>query len=121
MKQNSIKVTYKGKEYILDRREDKNCQMVFEADRWSVRIYALANSNFRIIIDKSIKKSATEYHLQFCYDCYCELHSYYLFLNDVSDPATCRKIKNRTKWHIIQPILNEIYTQLKEELPTIQL
>ena len=116
MKQSRIEITYKDKKYILDRKEDKNCPIVFDAERWSIRIYALANNNLRIIIEKSIKKSATEYHIQFFYDCYCEHHSYHLFLNDVCDPATCRKIKNRTKWHTIQPILNEIYTQLKEDI-----
>ena len=116
MKQSSIEITYKDKKYILDRKEDKNCPIVFDAERWSIRIYALANNNLRIIIEKLIKKSATNYQIQFFYDCYCEHHSYHLFLNDVCDPATCRKIKNRTKWYVIQPILNEIYTQLKEEL-----
>jgi hypothetical protein len=42
-----------------------------------------------------------------------------LFLNDVCDPATCRKIKNATKWFTIEPMLREIYTQLKEELEAL--
>ena len=121
MKTNKIAITYKSRVYTLNRvnGENKYYQIGFKTDRWSVHIYLLQNGNIRIIINKSIKKSETDYRIQFHYDCYCELHSYHLFLNDVSDPATCRKIKNRTKWHIIQPILNEIYAQLKEELEAL--
>ena len=93
MKANKIAITYKGKVYILNRvsGESKHYQIGFKADRWSIHIYLLQNGQIRIIINKSIKKSTTEYNTQFCYDCYCELHSYHLFLNDVSDPATCRR------------------------------
>ena len=121
MKANKIAITYKSKVYILNRvnEESKHYQMGFEADRWSVHIYLLQSGQIRIIINKSIKKSETDYHTQFCYDCYCELLSYLLYLNKVSDPATCRRIKNRTKWFAIQPMLNEIYAQLKEELEAL--
>jgi hypothetical protein len=33
----------------------------------------------------------------------------------VCDPATCRKIKNPAKWFTIEPMLRELYAQLKEE------
>ena len=120
MKTNKIAITYKSKVYILNRVSDsKHYQIGFEADRWSIHIYLLQSGQIRIIINKSIKKSETDYHTQFCYDCYCELLSYLLYLNKVSDPATCRRIKNRTKWFAIQPMLNEIYAQLKEELEAL--
>ena len=105
METNKIAITYKSKVYIPNRVSDsKHYQIGFEADRWSVHIYLLQSGQIRIIINKSIKKSETDYHTQFCYDCYCELLSYLLYLNKVSDPATCRRIKNRTKWFTIQPI-----------------
>jgi len=118
MKANQIIITYKSKKYILDRvnGESKYYQMAFETDRWSIRIYLLQNGQIRIIINKSVKKSETEYHTHFCYDCYCTLDTYGLYLNDVCDPATCRKIKNPTKWFTMEPMLREIYAQLKEEL-----
>jgi hypothetical protein len=117
MKPNQIAIPYKSKYYTLNRVSDnKYYQMGFEADRWSIRIYLLQNGQIRIIIDKSIKKSETEYHTQFCYDCYCTLDANGLFLDDVCDPATCRKIKNPTKWFTIEPMLKAIYSSLKEEL-----
>jgi len=120
MKTNQIVITYKSRKYILDRVSDnKYYQIGFEADRWSIRIYLLENSQIRIIINKSVKKSQTDYHTLFCYDCYCTLETFGLFLNDVCDPATCRKIKNPTKWFTIEPMLREIYTQLKEELEAL--
>jgi len=121
MKSNQIIITYKSKKHILDRviGESKYYQMAFETDRWSIRIYLLQNGQIRIIINKSVKKSQTDYHTQFCYDCYCTLDSYGLYLNDVCDPATCRKIRNATKWFTIEPTLREIYTQLKEELEAL--
>jgi len=121
MKPNQIVITYKSKKYILDRAsgESKYYQMAFETDRWSIRIYLLENGQIRIIINKSVKKSETDYHTQFCYDCYCTLDTYGLFLNDVCDPATCKRIRNATKWFIIEPILRDIYTQLKEELEAL--
>ena len=120
MKANNIAITYKSQTHILNRvNNDKYYQIGFEADRWSVHIYLLQNGQIRVIINKSIKKSETDYHTQFHYDCYCTLDKNGLFLNDVCDPATCRKITNRTKWFTIQPILNGIYTQLKEELEAL--
>lgn len=127
MKTNKIVITYKSRKYILDRvnKERGYHQMAFETDRWSIRIYLLENGHIRIIINKSVKKSETDYHTQFCYDCYCTLNydvydkSSHLFLNYVCDPATCRKIKNPTKWFTIEPMLGEIYTQLREELEAL--
>lgn len=120
MKPNQIVITYKSKNYILNKVSDnKYYQMAFETDRWSIRIYLLENGQIRIIINKSVKKSQTDYHTLFCYDCYCTLETFGLFLNDVCDPATCRKIKNPTKWFTIEPMLREIYTQLKEELEAL--
>lgn len=120
MKPSSITIPYKGRKYTLNRvpGESKHYQMAFESEdkRWSIRFYLLQNGQIRIIINKSTKKSETEYHTQFHYDCYCEFHSYHLFLNEVGDPATCRRIQNQTRWHVIEPILNELYEQLKEEI-----
>jgi len=121
MKANKIAITYKSKVYILNRvnGESKHYQIGFETDRWSVHIYLLQSGKIRIIINKSIKKSKTDYHTQFHYDCYCTLLPNGLSLDDVSDPATCRRIKNPTKWFTIEPILREIYAQLKEELESL--
>jgi hypothetical protein len=121
MKPNKIAITYKNQIYILDRvsEESKYYQMAFEADRWSIRLYLLQNNQIRIIINKPVKKSETEYHTLFCYDCYCTLHKDYLYLDDVCDPATCRKITNPTKWFSIEPMLSELYSQLKEELEVL--
>jgi len=120
MKSNKIVITYKSRKYILDRvDDDKHYQIGFEADRWSIRFYLLQNGQIRIIINKSVKKSENDYHTQFCYDCYCTLEPFGLFLDDVCDPATCRKIKNMTKWFTIEPMLREIYTQIKDELKVL--
>ena len=120
MKTNNIAITYKSQTHILNRVNDnKYYQIGFEADRWRVHIYLLQNGQIRVIINKSIKKSETDYHTQFHYDCYCSLDKNGLFLNDVCDPATCKKIRNRTVWFTIQPMLREIYTQLKEELEAL--
>ena len=120
MKPNSIVITYKNRKYTLNRVSDnKHYQIGFEADRWSIHIYLLQNSQIRIIVNKSIKKSDTYYHTQFHYDCYCTLNADGLFLDDVCDPATCKHIRNTTKWFVINPILREIYAQLKEELEAL--
>ena len=125
MKANKIVITYKGQKYTLDRKENKSYQIGFETDRWSIHIYLIENGQIRIIINKAVKKSENEYHTQFCYDCYCSLSSdvlkksEYLFLNYVSDPATCKRIRNKTKWFIIEPMIKEIYTQLKEEIEAL--
>lgn len=121
MKQNKIAITYKSQLYILHRTASKHYQIGFETDRWSIHIYMRQDSPIRIIINKSVKKSETEYHTQFCYDCYCSLDKNGLYLNDVSDPATCRKIKNMTKWFTIEPMLREIYNQLKDEIALMQI
>lgn len=120
MKTNSIVITYKNKKYTLNRvNGNRHYQSGFETDRWSIRIYLLEDGQIRIIINKSVKKSDTDYHTQFCYDCYCTLSTDYLFLNFVHDPATCKHIRNRTKWFAIEPMLREIHTQLKEELEAL--
>jgi len=121
MKPNKIAITYKSRVYFLDRvtEESKHYQIAFETDRWSIRFYLLENGQIRIIINKSVKKSETEYHTHFCYDCYCTLDKNGLFLDDVHDPATCRKITNPTKWFVIEPILRSIYNLLKEELEAL--
>lgn len=119
MKANKIAITYKSQVYILNRTESKQYQIGFDTDRWSIHIYITQNNPIRIIINKSVKKSETEYHTHFCYDCYCSLETNGLYLNDVSDPATCRKIKNMTKWFTIEPMLKEIYNQLKGEMEMI--
>jgi hypothetical protein len=117
MKPNQIVITYKGREYILDRiNGNKYYQTGFEADRWSIHIYLLQTGQIRIIINKSIKKNKTGYHTQFHYDCYCTLETNGLFLDEVHDPATCKRIRNATKWFVINPILTAIYSQLKDEL-----
>jgi hypothetical protein len=117
MKTNKIVIPYKNKYYILNRINDnKYYQIGFEADRWSIHIYLLQNGQIRIIINKSIKKSETDYHTQFHYDCYCTLDANGLYLNDVSDLATCKGIRNPTKWFVIEPIITALYAQLKEEL-----
>lgn len=79
----------------------------------------LQNGLIRIIINKSIKKSETDHHTQFCYDCYCTLEASGLFLNEVYDPATCKRIRNATKWFTIEPMLKAIYVQLKEEFKAL--
>ncbi|MDL2305072.1 hypothetical protein LJC72_07005 [Bacteroides sp. OttesenSCG-928-D19] len=121
MKPNKIAIIYKGNMYSLNRvtTESKHYQIAFETDRWSIRFYLLYNGQIRIIINKSIKKSETEYHTHFCYDCYCTLDKDHLFLDDVHDPATCRKITNPTKWFTIEPMLRDIHTQLKDELEAL--
>ena len=121
MKPNKIAIMYKGVVHFLNRvtGESKHYQIAFETDRWSIRFYLLQNGQIRIIINKSIKKSETEYHTHFCYDCYCTLDKNGLFLDDVHDPATCRKITNPTKWFTIEPMLRDIHNQLKEELEAL--
>lgn len=116
MKPNSIVITYKIRKYTLNRVENKNYHIGFETDRWSIRFYLLQDNEIRIIINKLIKKSDTDYHTQFCYDCYCTRLTDILFLNHVSNPATCKRIRNCTKWFTIEPMLREIYSQLKEEI-----
>ncbi len=117
MKPNKIIIPYKNKYYTLDRvAENKYYQIGFEADRWSIHIYLLQNSQIRVIINKSIKRSETEYHTQFHYDCYCTLECNTLYLNDVSDPATCKRIRKATRWFVIEPVITALYAQLKEEL-----
>lgn len=118
MKTEKIIITYKSRKYILNRT---NCtkayyQIGFESDRWGVHIYLLQDRQIRIIINKSIKKSENDYHTQFHYDCYCTLHTGTMFLNFVNDPATCKRIRNHTKWFTIEPMLRELYSQLKEEI-----
>ncbi|SHG20679.1 hypothetical protein [Dysgonomonas macrotermitis] len=121
MKAYKITIPYKGRNYTLDRvtGESKHYQIAFETDRWSIHIYLLQNSQIRVIINKSVKRSGTHYGTQFHYDCYCTLETNGLYLNDVHDPATCRKITNPTKWFTIEPMLRVVYAQLKEELETL--
>jgi len=120
MKPDSIVITYRNRKYTLDRvRDNKHYQAGFEADRWSIHIYLLQNGQIRIIVNKSIKKSDTGYSTQFHYDCYCTLNADGLFLDDVCDPATCKNIRNTTKWFVISPILREIYVQPKDELEAL--
>jgi len=116
MTPSSIIITYKSKKHVLNRTENQHYPIVFESDRWSIRIYILQDGRLRILIDKSVRKSKTEKHLQFCYDCYCSLFNDNIILNYVSDPATCKRIRNNTKWFTIEPIIGEIYTQLKSEI-----
>jgi hypothetical protein len=118
MKPIKIAITYRNKVYFLDRveKEHKCYQIAFESDRWSIHIYLLQNGQIRIIINKSIKKSDTYYSTQFHYDCYCTLDANGLYLNDVHDPATCKRIRNKTKWFVIEPMLTSVYAQLKDEL-----
>lgn len=121
MKPNNITITYKNREHSLNRvtAEGKYYQIGFEADRWQVHIYLQEDNRIRIIINKSVKKSPYDYHTQFCYDCYCTLLERGLYLESVNDPATCKRIINRVKWHTIFPMLQEIYRQLKEELEAL--
>lgn len=119
MKANKIAITYKSQVYILNRTESNHYQIGFDTDRWSIHIYITQNDWIRIIINKSVRKSKNEYHTQFCYDCYCTIGTSNLYLNEVSDPATCRKIRNMTKWVTIEPMLKEIYNQLKGEMEMI--
>jgi hypothetical protein len=122
MNPDKIVIPYKDKNYFLDRVSDnKYYQTGFETGRWSVHIYLLQNGQIRIIINKSIKKSDTHYSTQFHYDCYCTLTGNDFFLDDVCDPATCKRIRNATKWFTIEPMLRAIYSQLKEELYTLLL
>lgn len=118
MKPNSINITYKGRIHRLNREntEGKYYQIGFETDRWYIHIYLLEDNRFRIIINKSVKKSAFDYHTQFCYDCYCTLMKSGICLDVVSDPATCKRIINRVKWLVICPMIREIYDQIREEL-----
>lgn len=121
MKANKIVITYEGQKHTLDRKESKYYPLLFETDRWRVHISLLLDNTFRIMINKSVKKSENEYHTQFCYDCYCSLSynvnkkSEYLFLN----PATCKCIRNNTKWFTIEPMIKDIYNQLKEEIDAL--
>ncbi len=121
MRPDKIAITYKEKVYFLDRvtTESKHYRIAFESGRWSIHIYLLQNGQIRIIINKSVKKSETHYSTQFHYDCYCTLDTNGLYLNDVHDPATCRRIRNQTKWFVIEPILTSVYVQLKDELKSL--
>ena len=119
MKPNSIKITYKDKNHVLNRVENKYYQIGFESDRWRVHIYLLKNGQYRVIISKSVKKGANDYHTQFHYDCYCLLVADDIYLNDVCDPATCKRIMSKTKWLVIEPMIREIYTQLKAEIKAL--
>jgi hypothetical protein len=121
MKLTKIAITYRDKVYFLDRVEEerKHYRIAFESGRWSIHIYLLQNGQIRIIINKSVKKSETHYSTQFHYDCYCTLDANGLCLNDIHDPATCKRIRNTTKWFIIEPMLKAIYAQLGEELKAL--
>ncbi|MDR2948446.1 MAG: hypothetical protein LBV71_04505 [Prevotella sp.] len=121
MKPTKIAITYRNKVYFLDRvtTESKHYQIGFEAGRWSIHIYLLQNGQVRVIINKSVKKSDMHYSTQFHYDCYCTLDANGLFLNDIHDPATCKRIWNQTKWFVIEPMLKAIYVQLKDELKAL--
>ena len=121
MKQNSIKITYKGKKIVLYRQENENYHISYESDRWKVNLSLLLNSNIRVMINKYVKKSEHTYSTQFYYDCYCTLSNGLFYLNDVSDPATCKRIINKVKRFTIEPILTEIYNQLKEEINSLHL
>ncbi len=121
MKRNSITLNYKIRQFILDRvsAEGKYFQIGFESPRWGVRIYRLENGRVRIIIEKSRAREDGGTSTQFLWDCYClpvrgELHMY-----DVCDPATCKRIDRQTRWHLICPMLDEIYSQLKAEIDAL--
>lgn len=118
MKPNSINITYKSRKHSLNRvnTEGKYFQIGFETDRWQIHISLQQDNRIRLIINKSVKISPYDYHTQFCYDCYCYLNSDHLFLCHVSDPATCKRVYNNVRWFTIEPLLAEIYAQLKEEL-----
>ncbi len=119
MKTDKIAIPYRSNYYFLDRTHSDYFPLLFETDRWRIHISILLDGTFRIMINKSVKKSETEYHTQFCYDCYCTLEKDSLYLNQVSDPATCKRIRNATRWFTIEPILTAIYAQLKNELHTM--
>ncbi len=121
MTPNSIVINYKSKQFTLDRvnTDGKYFQIGFEADRWGVRIYRLEREQVRIIIEKSVKRDDDGTSTQFMWDCYCMFFSGRLSLLHVSDPATCKRISNITKWLDIYSMLEEIYAQLKTEIDAL--
>jgi hypothetical protein len=120
MKTNSITINYKNRQFTLDRvnAEGKYFQIGFASDQWGVRIYTLKGGDMRVIVEKSVKRGDTS-HTQFHWDCFCTVDDLGLLPYEVNDPTTCKRISKHTKWLVIDPILQEIHTQLREELDTL--
>jgi hypothetical protein len=121
MAPNSITINYKSKQFTLDRvsAEGKYHQIGFEAKNWGVRISLLKNGSIRVIIEKSIKRSEDGLHTQFYWACSCVLFRGKLILGGVYDPATCKPVSRKTRLFIIEPMIREIYTQLKAEIDAL--
>lgn len=75
----------------------------------------LFSSRVQIRIAKTVKRRRYK-NLQFFYDCYCNVLSNDMCLYYVNDPITNKKIQSRTKWFTIEPMIKEIYIQLKDEI-----
>lgn len=127
MKPDSIEITYKSKKFTLDRvsAEDKHFKIGFASRNWGVRIYPLSKEyveKVRIIIEKSVvKKDGDGTSTQFMWDCYCMPFGGKLHLCCVNDPATCKRIGRRTRWRVVEPLIDEIYSQLKAGIDEVLL
>ncbi|MFV0507339.1 MAG: hypothetical protein ACK5L5_11675 [Bacteroidales bacterium] len=108
-----VTITYKKTRHSLKRDVCEYSQINFKNERWSVSIDDYGSSRVHIRITKTIKRRRYK-SLQFFYDCYCNVLSNDMCLYYVNDPITNKKIQSRTKWFIIEPIIKEIYIQLKD-------
>ena len=121
METNSITIQYKTRRFTLDRvsAEGRYFQIGFESPRWGVRIYRSDNRRVRIIIEKSRPREDGGTSTQFLWDCHCERAFGRMVLCEVGDPATCKRIARGTKWLIVYPMVEDIYSQLRAEIDAL--
>jgi hypothetical protein len=121
MKPNSITIQYKSRTFTLDRvtAEGQYFQIGFEGRNWGIRIYSLPQGDIRVVIEKSIRRGEVS-HTQLYWDSLCMSNGCGLIPCKVDDPATGKRIGKRTKWLIVDPIVQLVYDQLKEELDALR-
>jgi hypothetical protein len=122
MTPDSLTITYKSKKFFLDRvnPDARGCQIAFASDRWGIRITRQKDVHYRIIIEKTVKRRDDGgTGTQFLWDCYCMSTSRTLLLTCVCDPATCKPVGRRTRWFLVEPMLEEIYSRLKPEIDAL--
>lgn len=133
MRTASIEFEYKGRLIKLDRRSDEEPEagkLFFANKTWEVEIIRESGEGehkfFRVKIEhwrvsKSEDGTITHHNL-FYYWCTCypeEWSDSCLLIQEVYDPAGCKKIRNSTKLLVISPAVNAIYRQLKEEMAAL--
>lgn len=133
MRTASIEFEYKGRLIRLDRKpgqEPEAGKLFFANKTWEIEIIRESGENrlkfFRVKLEHwSIKKNedgTITNHNLFYYWCTCypeECSDSCLLIQEVYDPAGCKKIRNSTKLLVISPVVNAIYQQLKEEMAVL--